>query len=286
MTVEQAIEAWVDAVGDDREPCIALVAGVLALLGLDPEPGDATWRALYVWDPARPWSLPEAVAAWSGGELVATVDGLEHGTWYAVQGWRSLPRPDLGDDGDGHAFLMYVGGGLRIVETSEALGYRDTIRPRYALDDAFAVWRAAPLWWSREVPMSLAEQLFKLLPLKGLADFILKLAWPLAPAWLGDLVSAIVGLVKTLVDELTSDEYKSLPGPDKLAHVVTVARAELDENFDGLPAWSLLPEEARDRILAGIAELVLLIGRASRPKGIVETFDSEHALKTLRTRVR
>lgn len=138
--------------------------------------------------------------------------------------------------------------------------------------------------------MGLSDTILKLLPLEKLADFAVHLLWPLAPGWLSEFVGAVIALVKTLVEELRSEEYRELEGKAKLVHVVQVVTEELDDNFDDVPAWNLLPEEARDRILAGIAEFVLFIGRASEEDEAAEApqppLDPTRAVKKLRRRAR
>ncbi len=103
------------------------------------------WRLANVWDVERPWSALDAAR-----ELTAAPEArvllvfdvappLRAGRWHVVQRWRNLgdggePGPE--DDhvvpgrSTGHTYLAYLdedGEMCRIVQTSAARGYRDTI---------------------------------------------------------------------------------------------------------------------------------------------------------------
>ncbi len=125
-------------------PCSVLVARVLRRLTGDDSPryfdGSEWWQDVNVWDPARPWSMIDAVEAmephlertypgrveWNGvlsyeEELPTPQD------WFAVQGWRELPDPELGISGSGHQVLLRWVRPLQEVEvihSSEELGLR------------------------------------------------------------------------------------------------------------------------------------------------------------------
>jgi len=106
--------------------------------------GLAWWRQANVWDGSEPWSALRAAEVMSRsaslrimfvGELAPP---LKPGRWHVVQRWKGL---DLGDDpgpGDdrviagrstGHTYLAHMdqSGRARIVQSSVAHGYRDTV---------------------------------------------------------------------------------------------------------------------------------------------------------------
>jgi len=106
--------------------------------------GLAWWRQANVWDGSEPWSALRAAEVMSKsaslrimfvGELAPP---LKPGRWHVVQRWKGL---DLGDDpgpGDdrviagrstGHTYLAHMdhSGRARIVQSSVAHGYRDTV---------------------------------------------------------------------------------------------------------------------------------------------------------------
>ena len=67
---------------------------------------------------------------------------------------------------------------------------------------------------------------------------------------LGLLIPAAIEVVRDL-------RSLSATGEEKQGAAVEVLREFIDEQLDGLPHWSELTEERRDRILAGLIELTL-----------------------------
>jgi len=87
--------------------------------------------------------------------------------------------------------------------------------------------------------------------LKALAAF----GWNLPFALAGVLVDLIRGVV-FVVGEV--DKIGEADGPDKLAAAVAIGREFADSYLDGVPVWGDLSEARRDRLIAGLAEWVLL----------------------------
>lgn len=103
------------------------------------------WKLANVWNIKRPWSALDAARELTGAGdcrilLVSdTAPPLRRGRWHVVQRWRNLgdggePGPE--DDhvvpgrSTGHTYLAYLdedGKTCRIVQTSTARGYRDTL---------------------------------------------------------------------------------------------------------------------------------------------------------------
>lgn len=75
--------------------------------------------------------------------------------------------------------------------------------------------------------------------------------WAVMLAW--EILSAVAHVVTKLKGA------GDLSGKEKMALAVEITREFCDEAFDLLPGWTNLTEEARDRILAGVAELALVI---------------------------
>jgi hypothetical protein len=88
---------------------------------LDPE----LWDEVNIVDHSRPWSGPPALQKVFGGRVqrFGTIRGasppLTKNRWYAVQRWCSSQS--------GHAYLVYVNsdGSYRVIDSSEATGFRD-----------------------------------------------------------------------------------------------------------------------------------------------------------------
>lgn len=102
--------------------------------------------------------------------------------------------------------------------------------------------------------------------LVSLVSTLISLLFPGAPAWVSSLLVAMVPAVIDLVEEL--DDLKDRPGPERLEFVVENTKKLLDEGFDDVPEWKALGEDRRDRIIAGVTELVLFVDRVTgRKKG-------------------
>jgi len=149
-----AVELAQSRPSGDGLPCCTFVA--LALLEaagheietVDDGPkasGLNWWKLANVWDIKRPWSALDAARQLTGSGdcrillVTDTAPPLRRGRWHVVQRWRNLgdggePGPE--DDhvvpgrSTGHTYLAYLdedGETCRIVQTSAAKGYRDTI---------------------------------------------------------------------------------------------------------------------------------------------------------------
>lgn len=97
-----------------RVECSSLVGDTVArgyLLGYQPDSRSQWWRDVSVWDPARPWSMLEALAKSPGGHVQQARHGPYQptcGAWHALQGWEDLTGPDGAADPDhdaGHQVL-------------------------------------------------------------------------------------------------------------------------------------------------------------------------------------
>jgi len=96
-------------------------------------------------------------------------------------------------------------------------------------------------------------------------EAIFRIIFPKAPAWLGGLIGTAIPAVHELVLRLKhKDEMK---GAQKRVWVVSEVTDILDDAFDDVPEWSELPEEARDRILSGLAELSLWVSNLAGDLG-------------------
>lgn len=129
------------------------------------------------------------------------------------------------------------------------------------------------------------ESVLSSLPIDVLGKALIGLLWPNAPLWIPAAGSALFVLVKELVLELSSDEYKDLPGSQKMAIVVGQIRETFDESFDDVPEWAELSEEARDRIIGGLAELALFCQRIAA-KSRTKRLDVKSALRGVKRSAR
>lgn len=100
-------------------------------------------------------------------------------------------------------------------------------------------------------------------------ETIFRLIFPKAPSWLAGLIATAIPAVHELVVRLKHQE--GMKGEEKRVWVVSEVREILDDAFDDVPEWSQLSEEARDRILAGLAELSLWISNLADDLGPVKT---------------
>jgi hypothetical protein len=94
-------------------PCCEFTARTVRdALDLPYPDGSRWWRAMNVWDPAEPWSAPEAMEeatgepSWDAGVSPPWLVGR----WYICQGWRRLSGPDgtVGPGDTGHTWLWYA----------------------------------------------------------------------------------------------------------------------------------------------------------------------------------
>lgn len=80
------------------------------------------------------------------------------------------------------------------------------------------------------------------------------------PVWVVVLLGELFGHLPELIRE--ADGLQGLRGAAKRAAVIAIIREALDE-LDSAPGWNLLDEDARDRILDGIAEIAYQITRSA-----------------------
>jgi hypothetical protein len=99
----------------------------------------------------------------------------------------------------------------------------------------------------------------------GVLDFILKLAFPKAPAWIGDLLGTAVPAIIELVEAIDDATDKS--GPEKFEFVISEVRELLDEGLDSIPEWSDYGEDGRDRIIGGLTELAVFVHKIADAEG-------------------
>jgi hypothetical protein len=99
----------------------------------------------------------------------------------------------------------------------------------------------------------------------GIIDFVLKLAFPKAPPWIGTLLGTAVPAVIELVEAIDDASDKS--GGEKFEFVVAEVREMLDEGLDAIPEWSDYPEEGRDRVIGGLTELAVFVHKIAEDEG-------------------
>ena len=88
--------------------------------------------------------------------------------------------------------------------------------------------------------------------------------FPKAPKWVGALLTVAIPALVELVEKLQASEVS---GSDKFDFVVKEVGAVLDEAFDGIPEWTLYPEEGRDRIIGGLTELAVFVNTVVKSHG-------------------
>jgi len=96
-------------------------------------------------------------------------------------------------------------------------------------------------------------------------EAIFRIVFPKAPAWLGGLIATAIPAVHQLVLRLKHKD--DMRGEDKRVWVVSEVTEILDDAFDDVPEWAELSEEARDRILSGLAELSLWVSNLAGELG-------------------
>lgn len=114
--------------------------------------------------------------------------------------------------------------------------------------------------------MQILQVLLKAIPIESIVVFIVRKIAPEAPAWVASVVAKAIGNVAKVVKALDRAEYAALSPSQKRLKVVTVGRKLLDDAFDEVPTWGALSEDRRDRIVVGIAELVLFVLDLSAPE--------------------
>lgn len=82
-----------------------------------------------------------------------------------------------------------------------------------------------------------------------------------------DWIPATVLTIVSVVDDIDAIDYDELTGADKMDAVVDVVVNTLDE-VDDIPGWADLPEEARDGLIKGVAEIAVFAIRASESSGL------------------
>lgn len=107
--------------------------------------------------------------------------------------------------------------------------------------------------------MNILQLILGAVPVEAIVVFVVRKIAPGAPAWVAKTVAKAISEVAKVVNALDKDAYDDLTPAQKRARAVRAGRAVLDKSFDDVPAWSTLSEERRDRIVTGIAELVLFV---------------------------
>jgi hypothetical protein len=135
-------------------PCCSMVATALREAAGHHVANPASWQTYYrqdatwwhkanVTDPTWPWSSIDAAKELVGGVAVYVnrvtdvAPPIRPGRWHVVQRWQGLNLGDeagVSDDrfqpgATGHTYLVFGLGGeqVRVVQSSEAKGYRDTV---------------------------------------------------------------------------------------------------------------------------------------------------------------
>ena len=127
----------------DNQPCSYLAAAfVMASHGLLPaDPTKAKnwanlkpslWQDINLYYDAPKWDGVDTVAELSGKTKLTAP--TKTNTWYFVQRWRP-------DKSSGHAYIVMLldNGFYRVVQSSRALGYRDTIEKDF-VPSKYEVW--------------------------------------------------------------------------------------------------------------------------------------------------
>ena len=99
----------------------------------------------------------------------------------------------------------------------------------------------------------------------GILDFVLKIAFPKAPVWIGDLLGTAVPAIIELVEAIDDAQDKS--GGEKFEFVVAEIGEMLDEGMDSIPEWGKYSEAGRDRIIGGLTELAVFVHRVAEDGG-------------------
>lgn len=81
--------------------------------------------------------------------------------------------------------------------------------------------------------------------------------WPSAPAWVAPTLTVAIPEVVEAVQELVDDDRISP------SDTIIAVRDLVDDAFDEIPGWADEPEERRDLIVNGFAELAMLVAERS-----------------------
>lgn len=82
---------------------------------------------------------------------------------------------------------------------------------------------------------------------------------PGIPGELKEILPVVIRETHELVVELTGEQYKKMPGKDKLQFVVTEVEEALEESLEFMNSWANMTAERRERLIGGIAEWILFI---------------------------
>lgn len=114
--------------------------------------------------------------------------------------------------------------------------------------------------------------------LTSIISLLMGLVFPAAPAWVSHAIATALPAVVDLVREL--DHLRDRSGSDRRTFVVKEVGELLDSALDDVPEWAALDEEQRDRMIGGLVELALFIGRTGERAG--GRADVRQALRKLR----
>ena len=90
------------------------------------------------------------------------------------------------------------------------------------------------------------------------------LLFPAAPVWVADLVATVLPDLLRWVKEM--EGASDLEGEAKFEYVMSKAQALIDHAFDGIPTWSEVSEEERDRMIGGLVEFLVGASRLASTK--------------------
>ena len=114
--------------------------------------------------------------------------------------------------------------------------------------------------------MNILQLLLGAIPVDVIIVFVIRKVAPKAPTWVASVAGKAVSEVAKVVSALDKDAYDNLTPAQKRARAVQAGRMVLDASFDDVPAWGGLSEDRRDRIVSGIAELVLFVLDLTAPE--------------------
>lgn len=96
--------------------------------------------------------------------------------------------------------------------------------------------------------------------LQILIPILLAQLWPAAPAWVAPTLTVAIPEVVDAVGDLVDDERLDAEA------TITAVRDLVDDAFDEIPGWADEPEERRDLIVSGVAELAILIAERAETR--------------------
>ena len=97
--------------------------------------------------------------------------------------------------------------------------------------------------------------------LESIVGFILSRLFKKAPAVVATILLELFEAIVDFVEDL--GDYNGMNGAEKMAYLVGKVRVFADEALDEVPRWKELPEDRRDAIIEGLAELALFIYRVT-----------------------